>query len=239
MSFEDRLIWYQRGRFTSADVTRGTGLSERSQRELAKLGILPPIPQAKTKARLFDARMFKRAAIIAPLNKGGFSLEVAGRITYAAPLLEQLWFSMVDPPGVGPRREWFDPGRPPATEVNDYLIEIIDAHYVVHSTDAGPAVFGEIFDDPPRFIWWSNAVEYAISNYETPEWVDLGPRWNWDRSMDDKALKFDVGEVSENDKRLAKQACENPYTKLTINAGLALRIALRRLLYIDDLAQVK
>jgi hypothetical protein len=234
MNFNERLTWYRQNRFTSADVTEGTGLSERSQRELAKLGILLPIPQAKTKVRLFNARMFKRAAIIAPLNKGGFSLEVAGRITYAAPLLEQLWFSMAEPPGVGRYREWFDPARPPATEKNDYRIEIIDGHYVVHPTDTGPAVFGEIFDNPPRFTWWSNAVEYARSNYDTAEWKDLGPRWKWDRSMDDNALKFDVIEVSETDKRLARQACENPYAKLTINAGLALRIALRRLLHIDD-----
>src|SRR5919205_4095030 len=97
MDLEQALLWYAQGRFTADDVTRATGLSERSQRELLKLGILRPIPQARTKTRLLDRQMLKRAAVISPLNKLGFSLQVAGRIVYAAPLLEDLIFPIVDP----------------------------------------------------------------------------------------------------------------------------------------------
>ena len=95
---DDILLWYSHGRFDAGDMSRGTGLSERSQRTLAKLGILLPIPQERSTApRLFDARMFKRAALIAPLKNIGLSLEVAGTIIYAAPSLERFIFSQLDP----------------------------------------------------------------------------------------------------------------------------------------------
>ena len=48
MMLDDALIWYRRGLFTAEDVTRATGLSERSQRELLKIGVLQAVPQAKT-----------------------------------------------------------------------------------------------------------------------------------------------------------------------------------------------
>src|SRR3954469_21866440 len=97
MKFEDALQWYRQDRFTAEDVTRATGLSERSQRELLKLGIISAVPQAKTKARLLTSHMIKRAAVIAPLNKSGLSLQVAGKIGVAALMLEDFYFDVIDP----------------------------------------------------------------------------------------------------------------------------------------------
>src|ERR1019366_421792 len=94
----DRVLdWYREDRFTAHDLARATGLPERAQRELLKLGVLQPVPQAKTKKRLVSARMVKRAAIVAPLSRCGLSLKVAGKIVFAAPSIEDLSFEIFDP----------------------------------------------------------------------------------------------------------------------------------------------
>jgi hypothetical protein len=97
MTLDDALIYYRKGHFTAEDVTRATGLSERAQRELLKIGVLQAVPQAKTKTRLLDDRMVKRAAIIAPLNQHGLSLKVAGKIVYASMMPEDFMFDVIDP----------------------------------------------------------------------------------------------------------------------------------------------
>ncbi len=186
---DNRLLWYLEGRFTAEDMTRGTGLSERSQRTLAKLGILQPIPQARTAPRLFDARMFKRAALVAPLIGMGLSLEVAGTIVYAAPSLESFTFLKLDPwkfffgealptedgkaPPINPYfgkftdPAWYDPAIPPAPSGGDVLIEIVNGRYVVCAMVGPPDkvfhpnVYGELSADMTRFLWWAHVAEVA------------------------------------------------------------------------------
>src|SRR3954454_3120157 len=98
MNLESAIAWYGSGKFNAADMQRATGLSERSQRELLKLGILQPVPQSRTATRLFDSRMLKRAAVIHPLHEhGSFSLQVSGKLIYADLILESLLFDVVDP----------------------------------------------------------------------------------------------------------------------------------------------
>ena len=84
MSLEAAISWYENNHFNAAEMQRATGLSERSQRELLKLGILQAVPQSRTATRLFDARMLKRASLIYPFHEyGGFSLLVSGKLIYA------------------------------------------------------------------------------------------------------------------------------------------------------------
>src|SRR5215469_1117223 len=177
MDFDDALFWYRQDRFTAEDVTRATGLSERSQRELLKLGIISAVPQAKTKARLLTSRMMKRAAVIAPLNKSGLSLQVAGEIVAAAVMLEDFYFDVIDPwnavfdaagpfdhtTGLFPRRtqlrdfdKWIEPDAPKETDTLDYRILIIDMRFVVIGR---LGVSGELTPDLTDFIWWDNAMD--------------------------------------------------------------------------------
>ncbi len=74
MTLEETLSHYAKGLWTAADTTRATGFSERAQRELAKIGILKPFPQAKTKQRLFSTNTLKRASLIYPLTDGRASI---------------------------------------------------------------------------------------------------------------------------------------------------------------------
>jgi hypothetical protein len=250
---DDRtLFWYYESRFTAADVTRASALSERSQRVLAKLGILQPIPQELPHKRLFDSRMVKRASAIAPLNQLKLSLEVAGRIVYAAPILEDLTFGIIDPWDItfdagsefdhktklwerrkAPhnRDKWFDPKFPVAEDEADYFIEIINGRYVgcrVSRKDP-PGVFGELVDDMTCFVWWRRAVPHM-----GPSVGEAKPQWQYDQSMSAEMLRsFDFKDDTDEDEAAAKAACENPISQITINASVALRAALRRLVFVD------
>src|SRR3954468_1969845 len=95
---ESAITWYGSSRFNAAEMQRATCLSERSQRELLKLGILQAVPQSRPANRLFDGRMLKRAPLIYPLYEhGSFSLQVSGKLVYADIILESLLFDVVDP----------------------------------------------------------------------------------------------------------------------------------------------
>lgn len=258
---DDVFRWYGQGCFDAEAMTRGTGLPERSQRLLAKLGILQPVPQAKTKPRLFDRRMLKRAAVIAPLQKLALSLQAAGTIIYAAPGLERFTFGQLDPwqimfgpveapaKGLPPTREhagkfsdptWFDPETPPHASTGDYLIEIVNGHYVAHTMlndplNWAPSIYGELVDDMTKFVWWSCYEEVEVERPGEGGVQPLVLRRNVDNSMSADMLKWNVRDVSNEEQRATKLVIENPVTKITLNASLALRIALRRLLYIDPL----
>jgi hypothetical protein len=261
MDFEDALFWYRQDRFTADDVTRATGLSERSQRELLKLGIISAVPQAKTKARLLTSRMVKRAAVIAPLNKSGLSLQVAGKIVSAALMLEDFYFDMIDPwnaafdaagpfdhaTGLFPRRaqlldcdKWIEPDAPKKTDELDYRIVIIDTRFVVIG-DLG--VSGELTPDLTDFIWWDNVMYDHVKGRVKGGVLQLSVRGTNDHSPvpfgtfdvteDPKTIPFTVKTPTTKDEEEAAQAKENPVSMLTINASLTLHIALRRLLYMD------
>ncbi len=240
---DDTFRWYGEGRFDAAAMKRGTMLTERAQRELAKLSVIQPIPQGKTNTRLFDRRAFKRASLVGPLWKQvGLSLQVAGTIIRGAPSLEAFTFDQLDPweitfdvrfpvdPSTGfpPRRKfkdgstenpfanpaWFDPSVPPRAEPGDYLIAIINGRYVVCGRHGEQldwlSTYGELSNDMTRFEWWSS--------FEAAE-----------------MLQWDVKQVSDADHKAAKLAIDSPIAKIELNASLALRVAIRRLLSIDPL----
>jgi hypothetical protein len=269
MRFEDALKWYRQSRFTAADVTRATGLSERSQRELQKLGILQPVPQANPKAqRLLNTTMLKRAAIIAPLNRAGLSLGVAGRVVYAAMMLENLVFDIVDPwdvyydaatefdPETGlfgvrklphNRDTWFDPAHSPASAEADFFLAVVNSRFVMLGTDDPGSTYGELTPDLTDFVWWENAMYDHVRERSRDGEVQLSvkgvgdhspaPFGTFDNTADPKTITFKIKPATDEDEKAAEAAKNNPVSMLTINASLALRIALRRLLYIDGEAE--
>jgi hypothetical protein len=264
MYFEDALHWYRRDRFTADDVTRATGLPERSQRELLKLGIISAVPQARTKARLLTSLMLKRAAIIAPLQRSGLSLGVAGRIVYAAMMLEDLVYDIVDPWAAAydaatafdhetglfqPRKlphnrdTWFDPAHPPATDQADFFLSVINSKFVMFGADNPDGAFGELTPDLTDFIWWDNAMYDDIKARAKNGVLQLSvlgigdhspaPFGSFDNTANPKTLAIKTKTAASDDEKSAEQAKKNPVSMLTINASLALRVALRRLLYIE------
>jgi hypothetical protein len=94
---EQYLEWYKQDRFTSSDVTRATGLSERFQRELLKNRMITAVPQARTKKRLFDRRMIMRMGLISNFNNFGLSLPAASQIISECKRVEDCIFQTVDP----------------------------------------------------------------------------------------------------------------------------------------------
>lgn len=265
MSYEDALKWYRESRFTAADVTRATGLTERSQRELQKLGILQPVPQPNPKAqRLLNTTMLKRAAIVAPLNRAGLSLGVAGRIVYAAMMLEDLIFDIVDPwdvyydagtafdPETGlfgvrhlphNRDTWFDPAHAPAAAPADFYLSVVDSRFVMLGADDPDAAYGELTPDLTDFVWWEGGMYDHLRERGRDGEVELSvkgagdhspaPFGTFDNTADPKTIRFKVKSSTDADLKAAEEAKNNPVTTLTINASLALRIALRRLLNIS------
>jgi hypothetical protein len=154
---ENYLEWYKRDRFTSSDVTRATGLSERFQRELLKKHMITAVPQARTKKRLVDRKMMMRMALIANFNNFGFSLPAAGQIISECESVEDCIFQTVDPmclpidrditelSPILPRAlnqesnsadkfDWLDPSIQPSAQGDDFIIKIIDGDSVVVQT---------------------------------------------------------------------------------------------------------
>jgi hypothetical protein len=268
MTLDEALIWYSRDRFTADDVTRATGLSERSQRELLKIGVLQPVPQAKTKTRLMSEHMVKRAAIVAPLNQHGLSLKVSGKIVYASMMLEDFMFDVIDPINqlfehsgdrdpitkLPPKRAkperygerdqwgwinhgWFDPDNPAQAEVGDHHIEITNGRYVsVYSGGEGPIMTGELTADQTDIVvWWGSVWDELIEpkDKEPEEQWTLGGMFAPSQALSPELRKYQWKKPTENEKSRALHAWKNPISKLRVNADLTLRIALRRLLYID------
>jgi hypothetical protein len=154
---EEYLEWYKQDRFTSSDVTRATGLSERSQRELLKNHMITAVPQARTKKRLVNRKMMMRMTLIASFNSFGFSLPAAGQIISECESVEDCIFQTVDPmclPIGGDLTElspilpkesnqgsnsagkfdWLDPSIQPSAQGNDLIIKIIDGDCIVVQT---------------------------------------------------------------------------------------------------------
>ena len=129
------------------------------------------------------------------------------------------------------RDTWFDPKFPVAEAAADYFIEIINGRYVgcrVSRKDP-PGVFGELVDDMTRFVWWRRSVPYM-----GPSAGDARPQWEYDQSMSAEMLRsFDFKDDTDADEAAAKAACKNPVSQITINASVALRSAIRRLVFVD------
>jgi len=178
MKFDEALWRYREDRFTDEDVTRCTGLSVRSWRELIKFGAVRTEEEKRGpgRVRICDAHTIKRAAVISALHQSGLSLAVAGQIAYVTPL-HTLMYAVCDPliilfeysaaldPNTelplrrqSPLTDWFDPLKPAITEPDsDWLVEIFDGRFVGVRYDArqGPVtIFGDLREQATRFIGW-------------------------------------------------------------------------------------
>jgi hypothetical protein len=245
MDLESTISWYESNHFNAADMQRATGLSERSQRELLKLGILQAVPQPRTATRLFDARMLKRASLVCPIHEhGGFSLLVSGKLIYADAILESLLFDVIDPwqahqqmlakaPNAEKEWRWFTSDEIPAKEPGDYYIALINRHFVASGQADSLRVYGHLTEDRSDIIVYRGAVfdELIKPSNKAPDRShnEFHPR----SALTGKSriFKFKIANKSEQD--AAKRALDNPISKFSVNASLTLRMAMRRLLKID------
>jgi hypothetical protein len=177
MKLDEALRRYRKDRFTDHNVTSCTGLSVRAWRELIKIGAVQTVTDRRGpgRVRLCDATTFKRAAIIAALNKAGFSLAASGRIAYFLPYdftLYAIWdpctillqpLADVDrktrlPPRVEqPKTDWFDLNSPATADPdNDWLIEIYEARFIglIYSGHMEPFIFGDLRNDGTSLACW-------------------------------------------------------------------------------------
>lgn len=177
MDFDDALRRYRKDVFKDRDVTRCTGLSVRAWRELIKIGAVRTATENRGpgRIRVCTGTTFKRAAVIAALNRAGFSLAVSGRIAYFLPLDELLYvfwdpctvlldsLADVDPDtGLRPRLEqpkadWFDPNKPAQADLeNDWLIEIYEGRFVgiIYGAEDPPLIYGVLRNEGTRFTSW-------------------------------------------------------------------------------------
>jgi hypothetical protein len=239
MDIESAIAWYRSSQFDAADMLRATGLSERSQRELLKLGILQSVPQLRTATRLFDTRMLKRAALIYPLNKhGGFSLQLSGKMIYANGIIESLLFSTIDPwqaynrTGSDAQRaerewHWLTSKEWPSTQPSDYYVAVINGHYVAAGWIDKLVAYGHLTDDKTEVVVYRGAV--------WDELIDPSANWSDSEFHPRSALlgnsrNFKSRNATEADQEAIKQALKSPISKFSVNASLTLRMAMRSLL---------
>jgi hypothetical protein len=244
MDLESAIAWYGSSHFNAADMQRATGLSERSQRELLKLGILQAVPQSRTASRLFDARMLKRAALIYPLHEhGSFSLQVSGKLVYADINLESILFDVIDPwqahqrmaagaPGAEKEWHWFTSSGNPVTEPDDYYIALINRHYVASGSAESLRVYGHLTEDRTDVVVYRGAVwdELIKPSGKIPDWSlsEFHPR----SALTGNSRIFKSKSASKQERDAVKRALDSPISKFSVNASLTLRMALRRLLKI-------
>jgi hypothetical protein len=246
MSLKSRIEWYAKGAFTSADLKRSTGLSERSQRELLKFGILQAIPQSRTATRLFGSRMLKRGALIYPFNEfGGLNLRVSGKLVYADIILESLLYDVVDPwqayhhmlekaPQGENEWSWFTSRDSRTAYSSDYYISLIDGHYVASGQGDSHRIFGHLTEDRSDIVVYYGAVydeliKPSLRNFEN----SLPNEFHPESALVDDSRIFRSETPSKIDQAAAKRAVRGPISKFSINASLTLRVAMRRLLKID------
>jgi hypothetical protein len=255
---------YQAGVFTDADVTRYTGLSARSIRELIKRGAVRTLSEDRGAGRVrsFDATTLKRLAILAAVNDAGFSLKLAGQMAYLLPS-DNFLYQTYDPINVlldttssvdrgrelpprleRPRFDWFDPERPATVDPeNDWLLEIYDGRFValVFQRRRGTLIYGDLRKAGTEFVsWWPFHAQ--ISDVLSTD-ADVVPKWAGRRSsadrIDPKFLDYRYENHDEHDdplKRMGYAAAQRPIFTITINMTLAIRLALRRYLGIEPLA---
>jgi Transcriptional regulator, AbiEi antitoxin len=264
-SLRKALHRYQEGVFTDADVTRCTGLSARSIRELIKRGAVRTLSEDRGAGciRTFDAATFKRLALLAAINAAGFSLTLAGQMAYLLPS-DDLLYRTYDPINVlfdttvnvdrgrglpprleMPRFDWFDPDKPAMADPDhDWLLEIYDGRLValVFQRRRGTLIYGDLRKAGTEFVsWWpfqAQLIDYFSGH------GDVAPKWAGKRSsadrIDPKFLDYRYENHDRDDdplRRMAYAAAQRPIFTTTINMTLAIRLALRRYLGIEPLAR--
>jgi hypothetical protein len=120
----------------------------------------------------------------------------------------------------------YDPSKPVTLHNTDHFFEIINSRYVVSKpfSDQEGHVLGELTPDRSDFIVWQGATFDHIIAGEKPQ----------PTLIDDAGLRAIASKkATQLDEEAAAFARANPTSKISVNAGMALRAALRRLLYID------
>ena len=175
MDFEQALSSYRNDRFTDRDVMGCTDLSLRAWRALLELRAVTTVAERRGRGRirLYDSTVFKRAAVIAAINRAGFSLAVSGQIAYFMPF-HTLLFTVCDPVTIlldpsadvspktpfpriiRPSVDWFDPEGPAQAEAADWTIEIYEGRFVAarYGTTAQRVIFGDLRGQGARFVAW-------------------------------------------------------------------------------------
>jgi hypothetical protein len=175
MISEEQLWRYRQNQFTDEDVTRCTGLTVRSWRELIKLRAVNTLAEARgrSRIRLCDAAVLKRAAVIAAFNQTGLSLAVSGQIAFFVPFHSVL-YEIVDPIRVLRRAagerdaesalpanklgvNWFSAtGAAQTDPETDWLIHIYDNRFVGvrYDVEDDPAIFGDLREERSSFVAW-------------------------------------------------------------------------------------
>jgi hypothetical protein len=267
MRINDALRQYQTGLFTDGDMTRCTGLSVRSWRELIKIGAVRTreVGHGRGRVRLCDPTTLKRAAAINALNTAGFSLAVAGRIAYHLPQ-DELLYSRIDPLALlseraagsdreaiqlsgsrNPARDWFDPSKPAIAEpIDDWFIEIVDCRFVGvrWPGEKEPMIYGDLRDGGALFVSWFPSHR-IVKHFPNGKKSRSGrPKWGDPENAADQLspayLEYTFEDHSApNDplKLAAATAFRSPTSKLSVDVSLVIRKALRRYLGVEDTAQ--
>lgn len=244
-NFDDALDWYVKSNFTAEDATRASGVSEAVQRLMQKQKIFSPVPQTeRTAKRMLFGDTVMRLSIANEFNRCGIPLIPASKIIYADTLMDPFQLSTVDPfqmffDGYDKekqryiRREGnadpdglYDPTKPVTLHKTDHFFEIINSRYVVPKpfADEEGHVLGELTPDRSDFIVWEGRTfDHIIAGEK------LRPTL-----IDDAGLRAIIHKKpTKADEEAAEFARANPTSKISVNVGMALRAALRRLLYID------
>jgi len=261
--FEGALRRYRAGKFTDNDVTRCTGLSRRSVRELIKLGIIRTRSEERGAGRIrtFDATTFKRLAIVAAVNNAGFGLRLAGQLTYLLPGDEHL-YRICDPINVlfdtsvnadqgrglpprleAPRFDWFDAKKPAGSDPKwDWLLGIFDRRFVALVSQEAHLrlVFGDLRDDGADFVsWWPFCAQLGQAFWTEG---DGGSKWagrrQWAERIDPKfrAYRYECHDREDDPLvHMGYAAAWRPIVETSINMSLVIRLALRRYLGLDRL----
>jgi hypothetical protein len=252
---------YQAGVFTDADVTRCTGLSKRSIRELIKHGAIRTLSEDRGAGRIrtFEPTTFKRLAFLAAINQAGFSLKIAGQLAYLLPSDDLLYrtydpinvlldtTASVDrdrelPPRLGtPKFDWFDPDKPAIAEPErDWLLEIYDGRFValVAQNRRLRLIYGDLRKAGTEFVSWWRFHAQLIDVHSVNG--DVAPKWDGRRlsadQIDAKFLHYRHENHDSADdplKLMAHSTAQRPLSTTTINITLAIRLALRRYLGIE------
>jgi hypothetical protein len=175
MDLEQALLSFRNDRFTDRDVMSCTHLSLRAWRALLETRAVNTISErrGRGRVRLCDATVFKRAAVIAAINRAGFSLAVSSHIAYFMPF-HTLLFTVCDPvtillersadvtpntpfPRVDrPPVDWFDPKKPAKAEAADWTIGIHEGRFVaaIYGATNNRVIFGDLRNQGARFVAW-------------------------------------------------------------------------------------
>ena len=208
MSLAERLRDYRVGRFTDEDVVRCTGLSARGWRELIKFGVVRTITEndrGRGHVRLCDATVFKRAAIIAALNRGRLqpsggwpdcvfrALSYWSCLKFAIQATSRLEGATVsDTDRVMPLRlrkanarlvqPEQDRPRPIPRQIGWFKIHDRRFVSVVYRPAKKPVVFGDLREEGAKFVAWvpHNAKSQFVRSIVAQlamEWAPAGDRY--------------------------------------------------------------